>query len=338
MEERIIDDEYGRGIRLKKTKDGYVDVTDELAEDTGELEGETAAEETDEVSFEFPMMETDEDDEDLVGLTPEEALALKRKKAEAAAKRKEEYEQTCREGEALLEEGSYKSAELKFEKALLLDDVATAASVGYWRAKTEDFTQPDVLADEYVEAGIESLEFDLGYEATDIIKREYRAAFEKRVRELTDEETPLAQDVEGKQQRRRKILKSRLKNTAIAFTASFLPTLVGIILTIVFALKIPTTRGSEYIISTAIAGGVSAVAFIVCIFCSNKFINAIRMHRSNEQLSSTDDGERLLEIREYKELYESLLAQPVLETAEENAGENTDDNAEEAANETEADE
>ena len=25
MEERIIDDEYGRGIRLKKTKDGYVD-------------------------------------------------------------------------------------------------------------------------------------------------------------------------------------------------------------------------------------------------------------------------------------------------------------------------
>ena len=33
MEERIIDDEYGRGIRLKKTKDGYVDVTDELTEE-----------------------------------------------------------------------------------------------------------------------------------------------------------------------------------------------------------------------------------------------------------------------------------------------------------------
>ena len=32
MEERIIADEYGRGIRLKKTKDGYVDVTDEFAE------------------------------------------------------------------------------------------------------------------------------------------------------------------------------------------------------------------------------------------------------------------------------------------------------------------
>ena len=32
MEERIIDDEYARGIRLKKTKDGYIDATDELAE------------------------------------------------------------------------------------------------------------------------------------------------------------------------------------------------------------------------------------------------------------------------------------------------------------------
>ena len=31
-EERIIDDEYGRGVKLRKTKDGYVDVTDELLE------------------------------------------------------------------------------------------------------------------------------------------------------------------------------------------------------------------------------------------------------------------------------------------------------------------
>ena len=36
MEERIIDDEYGRGIRLKKTENGYVDVTDELSEKKGE--------------------------------------------------------------------------------------------------------------------------------------------------------------------------------------------------------------------------------------------------------------------------------------------------------------
>ena len=58
MEERIIDDEYGRGIRLRKTADGYMDVTDELAE-KGE---ETEEANYDEISFEFP--ELDEDDEE----------------------------------------------------------------------------------------------------------------------------------------------------------------------------------------------------------------------------------------------------------------------------------
>ena len=74
MEERIIDDEFGRGIKLKKTKDGYVDVTDELAE------GETEEYEGDEVEFSFPVFDTD--DEELVGLTPEEAQAVLQKREE----------------------------------------------------------------------------------------------------------------------------------------------------------------------------------------------------------------------------------------------------------------
>ena len=101
MEERIIDDEYGRGIRLKKTKDGYVDATDELAEDkkrqsaeaegdlTEGLEEELEAEEenetdregdeaeaADEVLFEFP----EEDDEELAARSAEDAAALIKKR------------------------------------------------------------------------------------------------------------------------------------------------------------------------------------------------------------------------------------------------------------------
>ena len=154
MEERIIDDEYGRGVRLKKTKDGFVDVTDELAESD-------ATEEADEVSFEFPMME-DEDDEDLVGLSPEEAQALKQQKIEAAERRRAEYAQAVEEGNALLEAGEYEGAESKFEEALHLDELAVDAAVGYWRAKTQNFQNPDIFLEDYVDAGIESLEYDLG--------------------------------------------------------------------------------------------------------------------------------------------------------------------------------
>ena len=52
------------------------------------------------------------------------------------------------------------------------------------------------------------------------------------------------------------------------------------------------------------------ILFIVFIAVANRFINACRMYRRNEKLSATEEGQRLLEIREYKELYEALLFIP----------------------------
>ncbi len=301
-EERIIDDEYGRGVKLRKTKDGFVDVTDELLDG-----GEETEEQGEEISFAFPILEGEEDDEDLVGLTPEEAAALRQKKIEAAQKRKEEYERTVTEGNALLDTNSFHAAELKFERALKLDDAATEASVGYWRAKTENFTNPDVLIEEYVEPGIESLEYDLGYEAVEIIRRDYRAQLEKRYLELKEEEEPLFIEVSGKQSRRREILKTRRKNSVIAFAVAAVPLLVCLILTAVFGLKITSTDDGRFIPYTVVFGVLSAVGFFVFILLSNKLLNACRMFAKNEKLTSTEEGERLFRIQEYMDLYVALL-------------------------------
>lgn len=305
MEERIIDDEYGRGVRLKKTKDGFIDVTDETAENGGAEEGE-------EISFEFPTLNeyAEQDDEDLVDLSPEEAERVRKEKAEALARRQAEYQKTCQQGEKLLESGSYHAAEVEYEKALQLDDLATEASVGYWRAKTADFTDPDVLISEYVEAGIESLEFDLGYEAADIIKQKYRASFEKRVQELTAEEEPLEKIIEEKQERRREILSYRKLRWGVAFILCTLPMVAMIIATIVVGLKNFGAPDTRYLTPTIVLGVVSVVLFIAFMIVTNKYINAGRMYRLNERLSSTEEGRRLLEIRDYKELYEDLLAVP----------------------------
>ena len=307
MEERIIDDEYGRGVRLKKTKDGYVDVTDEQVDE--QLEEETA----EEIAFEFPMMNGDEDDEDLVGLSPEEAAALVKQKEEAARQRKEEYERVCKEGEELLETGSFKTAELKFENALLLDDEATAASVGYWRAKTENFTNPDVLISEYVDAGIENLEYDLGYAAVDVLREKYQDVFQKRYLELCEEETPLAADVEAKQSRRRAILSARLKKSAIAFGICSVIGLTLLILTAVFGSQILSTKENVHLIPTIICGVAFFFALIAFVVATNKFLNDLRMRAANEKLSSTEDGQRLEEIREYKELYACFLTEKTAE-------------------------
>ncbi len=308
-EERIIDDEYGRGVKLRKTKDGFVDVTDEALDKTpDEAENVDGAEETgEEISFAFPMLEGEEDDEDLVGLTPEQAVALRKQKAEAATRRRAEYEKLVAEGNRLLETGNFHSAELTFEKALQLDEPATDASVGYWRAKTEDFTKPDVLIEEYVEAGIESLEYDLGYEAAEIVKRDYRHVFEKRFEELKAEEEPLFMEVNAKQERRRSILKERRKKSIIGFIAVGVPTLVCIILAVIFGLKNFSTPDDTYVPVTIVLATVSAVLFIVFGAVTNKMINTFRIYRTNEKLTSTDEGERLAEIMEYKNLYGELL-------------------------------
>ena len=304
MEERIIDDEYGRGIRLKKTKDGYVDVTDELAENA---EVETMEDEGDEIAFEFPILDTDEDDEDLVGLTPEEAIALRKKKAEAQAKRKAEYEQYCKEGDELLAANDFVGAEAKFEKALPLDEEAMEASVGYWKAKTSNFTEPDVLIAEYVEAGIESLEFDLGYRATDCIREEYQEVFRLRIAQLEAEEQPLAIKVQEAQARRRVILGKRVRNRAIAFCVALLPFVACVVLAIMFGMKNFTTSGSEYVQPTILLGCAAAVLFIPFAVCFNRLLNGVRMKSMNERLSSTEDGQKLVEIGYYKEMYECML-------------------------------
>lgn len=302
MEERIIDEEIGRKIKVKKLADGGTDVVDEQSMDA---QTDDAQSEEEELTFELPDLE--EDDEDLVGLSPEEAQELRRKKAEAAEARRRLYEETVAEGNALLEEGSYRSAELKFEKALSMDEVATEASVGYWRAKTEDFENPDALMDEYVEPGYENLEFDLGYEAVEIIKAEYKEKFKRRYDELTAEEIPLREEVYAAQERRRQILKPRRLKSGIAFAIAAIPFIAALIVTIVLGLKNFTVKENTYIIPTVVAGGVSLLLFVVFGVFTNKFINSCRIYRANERISATDDGARLEEIAEYKDLYSNFI-------------------------------
>lgn len=295
MDERIIDDEYGRGIRLKKTEEGYVDVTDAAQSE----------EDGDEVAFAFPM---EEDDEDLVSLSPEEALALRKKKEEAAAKRKADYQNACQKGEELLQNGDFAAAEKQFEEALDLDEIATLASVGYWRAKTENFVNPDVLALEYQKSDLENMEYDLGIDALDTIRTDFRPAFEKRLAELKEEEAPLQAEIETKQTRRRSVLSVRLRNAIIWFVFALVPTLAALALTAVFGFKIPTTRDNRFVLPTIICGAIAFVLFIVALFFTNKLLNAVRMFSRNERLSASDEGKRLLQIRRLKKLYNQLLA------------------------------
>ena len=301
MEERIIDDEYGRGIRLRKTEDGYVDVTDELAENAAEGEDINY----DEISFEFPELE--EDDEDLVSLSPEEAMALRKRKAEEAENKRRQYAQACEDGERLLDSGSFHAAELKFESALKLDEYGKDAIVGYWRAKTADFTNPDALMSEYAESGIENLEGDLGYEAVDELKRRYPEVFAKRLVELCKEEKPLKEELLEKRENRREIISEKMTIAAWKFSIATVVTLVILAVAIVLGTKIFSTREGEFILPTIVAGVAFVAALTVSLVFTNKLLNVVRLYRKNERDDSTELGRKLISVRNYIELYEEFV-------------------------------
>lgn len=156
---------------------------------------------------------------------------------------------------------------------------------------------------EYLETGFESLENDLGEDATEKIKERYRDVFKARLEELEKEEAPLEKVVLEKQESRRAILKKRIVSARIKFISTALPTLVLLVLAIFFGARIPTRPDGLFVYLTIGAGVLFFACFIAFGVFTNQFVNALRINRANEDVSSTEEGEKLLEIRAYKELY-----------------------------------
>ena len=307
MEERIIKDEYGRGIRLKKTEDGFVDVTDELAEENLDEEAETP--ETDEeVVFEFP--EITEDDEELAALMPEQAEELKRKREEEKRKKQAEYAILVEQGEQKLAAEDFKGAEESFNAAMPLLFERKEAAVGLWKAKTENFKNPDVLPEYYVEFGEDGLDefvYDAGKEAVEELKKEYGNIFENRLKELKEEKKPIEKEVLSAQEERREILSARKKKRLIAFLATLVPSVLLLIVGIVCLARV-NSRPDQLLLYVALGVFVGfALVFAAFIGAANKFINTLRIIRENEDLSSTEDGAVLVQLLQKEQFYLKLL-------------------------------
>ncbi len=306
MEERLIDDEYGKGVRMKKTKDGYV-LADEYVSEGVELENE--AQEEEEIAFEFPTFEAGEGEDDLIGLDPEELQKRLAERERIEAEKRAEYEKLCEAGNALLAKQDFENAEKEFEKASLILEEHTEASLGFWRAKTQGFASAKALVEEYEEAGVENLAYDLGEDAVAILKAEQRELFQKEYDALLEDEAPLKEKFESKQESRREYLKKRLKKSSIIFGISAIPFIAFVVLTAVYIRLIFQTQYGENIPFAVAFGVLAVVFFILFVIAGNRFSISLRLHLKNERTDSTDDGARLVQISLQKEVYEFFLKQ-----------------------------
>ncbi len=311
MEERIIDDEYGRGIRLKKTKDGYVDVTDELAEEVAEaeeVETQVEGEDDEEVVFEFP--EIYEDDEELAALMPEQAEELKRKREEERKLKEEEYQALLSKGNESLSAGDFEEAKRRFQAGMDLVRDHDVAAVGYWEAVTEHFTYPDRLAEEYIDYDEESHDYfvmENGIGAKKTIAEKYRAQIEGRLAVLKAEKEPIEDSFFARQDARRGTLMRRKKKTLIGMLSCIIPALILLVVAIVCFIQIPSRPDLVFLYVGIAVSGVAFGLFIAFLVVGNRFFNTRRMLKLNEDLYSTEEGATLADILLKEEFYEKIL-------------------------------
>ncbi len=287
MEERILDEEEGRGIRIKRTADGETDA----------LEGTEGEEE--EVAFEFP----EEYDETLAGMSQsqvEEELARREKAREEAAAA---CKKLLDEGNALLASEQFEEAEEKFSGATAYDADSETAIFGLFAAATKNFTDTKRL---YTEERAEDLErFDAGrallLEKMGKTLKNERAAYKKEAEELRP-------TVEEAQEKRREAFAANRKHYIIFTSVALFLTVLFAIATAIAADNILRTSSSMLpVVFTAIAGVLTFLAVTALAVFGLKLLGANRLCRENEKPTSSKDGARLVELEQRLEVLALVL-------------------------------
>lgn len=293
MEERIIDKEDSRKIKLKRTQEGETDAVDGVLP-----EGDAEAPQ-EEFFLELP----EEDyDEDLVGLTPSQLQAELERRERARREAIAESARLYAEAEERMQAGDFVGAEPFFAQAALYDPDNAEARKGLWRARTRGFKELDGLL---IRDIAEEVSEDA--EAQALIIEKMGDALKEERKTLKAEEAEIAPRVEGKQAERRKAFADNRNYYLVRFLillGCFAAMVVG---SIVSASFIYTTKSASPIVCTIVFGVLALIIAGIEVYFGRKLLVASRLCRDNEKLSSTEEGARLKVLRERIENLDLIL-------------------------------
>ncbi len=276
MEERIIDDEELRKIKLTR-KNGGTDAEDELAPDA-------EAEET-EALLDLP----EEYDEDLVGLTPTQLREELERREKAKEKAREEREKLLSLGRELLAAEKFEEAEGPLSQAALYEDEDGAAGKLLWQARTRGYSSIECFFEEEPSEEFAAASEEVRTSVLDVLGREMQTALE----EAEAEAKPVRTRVEEATEKRRGAFKANRNYYLVRFLAVLGAIVLAAIGCGVSAYFI-TRRQSMLPLGFTIAfGAVLLVLFVFFFVFSHKLYVSERFVRSNEKLSSTEDGRTL---------------------------------------------
>lgn len=297
MEERTLDDDIEKGLKLKKQEelDGE-EVTDEAAE------GEQA--EGGDIVLDIPVV--DEENEALADMTPEQAAAYIKQREEEQAKLLEQKDDLKAEAAAAEEAGDNDRAEELYYNILELDPADLTANVGYARKMTKDFsdyTDFDSVKEIY-EKGVYNAEEDFTAAIKDTCGDNIRAE----IGVLKKEEEELSKKVEEKRASRREAFKNDFVAKRKVFLRRLIIFAVFAAVTVIFALNIATVTSAVFLVCTIVMGVLAAADLVLLLIATNKFSTAAHRVKENERDSATKDGKALIALREKIEFLENILA------------------------------
>lgn len=288
MEERLIDKDESRRIKVRHTEEGD-DVVDALAPDGGEEE--LPGDEADYV-VEFPEDADENYDEDLVGLTPSQLRSRLEEKKRAEERARAEYQKLADEAAALLEQGDHAAAEPLFAQAALYECDDGSAKRGLWLCRTRGYTQIETFYDRDVAREFYWADEDLRAEVLEKLGGPIREAREALAREAE----PLRKQYDIEKEERAEAFKANRKYyfvRSLIVLAAVLALVIGAIVSAAYILR---RSDSLALILTVVFGVLAFVVFVLFLIYVLKTVNAGRLCRANEQMSSTEEGARLAEL------------------------------------------
>ena len=309
MEERILDDDESRGIKIRRTPNGGTDAVDGLTEgDEDDLTEE-------EIYVDLPE---EEYDEDLVGLTPTQLKEELERREKLKRDAQEESERLKTSADEKLAEGKFADAELLYAQALVCDGENGAAVEGLWTARTENFTDAEAVFQKNAAEEIADNET-----ARAIVVEKLGGTLQAMRASYAEEEAKIAPDFEKKQGERREAFAANRRYYFVRFTVFLFIAVLFCIGIGVSAYFIPRTRGDVPVIFVGVFAGLNLVALAVAVVYARKLFVASRLYAENEKFSSTETGTRVAFLRERLHAIDLILDEADVADEDEFADEET---------------
>ena len=292
MEERIIDKDESRKIKVKRNAVGGIeDATDELAPEA--------------VTLELPEeeIEVHELEEDLIGLAPSALEQEMKRREKAAEEARVERDKLLAEAERLLAKKKYENAEPFFSQVLLYDPDCARAKEGVWICRTEEYKDIEAF---YEMKNAEEFS-QLDDKTKKLVRKQVGEALKADRAEYEAELEPLTKSFGQAQEERRSAFRANRNYYLVRFSVfaiGFLLLLLGTGISAWFIVRSNTMIP----IYLTIAFGVLALITVSFAFVySRKLLVAQRLCRENEKPDSTDEGARLAYLKERLECLALVL-------------------------------